>query len=275
MVFDIEQYIKDLEAANVPKELIDKMTTEVKPGFMRQDTFSRRQQQLDLEQRRLEALHGQLSEYETYVKSLEQAYGPRDQWSAAFARQVGQHNPDGSGAVTGLTPEQFDARLNAALQKQREELLGVFSQQLEQVGQGSAVFTKFYVDTHKRWEKEYSGEFPEADFQKFYAENGHTDPRVAVQLFEQPYKAAKEKAAWEQKIKDAEVAAEQRVRSQLGSPELGGSGTWAGGDTQMSIGAAAPTLPTPGSNTDDAKAAETAAAIRKSWAALNPSASGS
>jgi hypothetical protein len=273
-VFDIEQYAKDLAAAGVAQELIDKLTTEVKPGFMRQDTFSRRQQELDREKQRVETLYGQLSEYETYVKSLEAQYGPREQWSATFQARVGQYNPDGTGNLTSAA--DFDAKLQTALKEQESRLTTLFTQQLEQVGQGAAAFADFSYDAKERWRDEYGKVFPKDEFKKFYQENGHTNPVVALQLFEAPFKAEKEKADWERRIKEAETAAEQRVRSQLGSPEVGSSGTW---DAQTSIGVAASlpiTAPAAGTAApnDDQKVAEAAAAIRKRWNTEQSSAPG-
>lgn len=246
MLFDIEQYKKDLAAAGVPQPLIDKVDADIKPGFMRQDDYSRKsqilQQQtqtLQQERQQVQATYAQLSEYETWVKSLEQQYGPREQWSTAFAQRVGASNPDGTGNLsTGMSPAEVQQMLDRALTKQREELSGLFSQQLEQVGHGAAQFSKFYYQANKYWEKEYGAELPEGDFQEFFTKNGHTNPQVALRLFEMPFKEKKQQEDFDKRLEAARLEGAASARSQAGIPEVSsGAGGWF--DNRVSAGAAA------------------------------------
>src|SRR3990167_521646 len=98
-MFDLVQYGKDLEAAGVPKELIDKLTTEVKPGFMRQDDYSRKSKLLQDATAVVQSDYQKLQVYEQSIQELEAQYGPREQWNEAFKRAVGERNPDGGGRM--------------------------------------------------------------------------------------------------------------------------------------------------------------------------------
>ena len=242
-VFDTKAYRESLKTKyNIPDEdlapLADK--GEITQGFMRQDDYSRQSQAVQTERAALQAKHQSLMEYETWVQSYEAKYGPREQWDAAFQRAIGQYNPDGSGSPVsqGLNEAEVQRRIDAAVSGAVSRVSEQFAQQLEQVGQGSARFAEFYYDANKRWETEYGKSFPKDDFKKFYQENGHTNPQIALQLFESPYRADKEKAAWESKLAEAEARGETRGRSQSGVPGSG-SGSWAADGGGISIGAAA------------------------------------
>lgn len=242
-VFDVDAYVSSLKTKyNIADDDL-KPVAEIKQGFLRQDEFGRKMSALDTDRTKFEADRKQLTEladaamrYESWVQSIEQKVGlPREQWSTGLRAQVGAANPDGTGTVapTGIT----QADLERALKAQRDEMMGIFSTQLEQVGQGAAVFAEFYLEANEHWKANYGGMLPKDDFKKFFQEGGHTNPRVALQLFEAPFKAEKEKSDWERKLAEAEQRGEQRVRSQLGIQEVStGAGGWF---TGTSIGHAA------------------------------------
>lgn len=239
MLFDVKSYRESLKTKyNIPDEDLAPFADkgEITQGFMRQDDYSRKSQQL-------QQMRNELQEYEVWVKSLEAAYGPREQWSEAFARAVGQQNPSGSGEVTpaGLSEAEVQRRIDAAVRQTAEQLSQQFSSQLEVVGRGAAAFAEFYFEANDYFRETYGTKLPKDEFKKFFDENGHTDPRIALKLFEQPYAEKKREKEVEDRIARATQEAEQRVRSQYGIVDGGGSqGGWAGGKaSSISVGAAA------------------------------------
>jgi hypothetical protein len=236
-VFDLDQYAKELEAAGVAKELIDKLNAEVRPGFMRQDDYSRKQQELQTQRTAVQNDYQRLSAYEQSLKEFEATYGPREQWgqvlAAAFERQ--NPNPDGSGRPAASTDDI--AALKREFQSTLDTVKQQFAQQLEQTGQGAAAFSRFYLQAHKHWEKEYGTELPEDDFRKFYEDNGHTDPRVALQLFERPYADKKRDDEWTKKLDAAREEGRRSAVSQGGIPEVSSNaGGWLGSANFPAVG---------------------------------------
>ncbi len=123
-VFDLEAYKLKLKAAGVPDDVIAEVDTGIKPGFMRQDDYSRITQQSQREHTQamsaVQAKYGELVEYENSIRNLEQTYGPREQWPQAFAQQIANQNPSGSGQMTpsGLTAADLQREVN----RMRDEL---------------------------------------------------------------------------------------------------------------------------------------------------------
>jgi hypothetical protein len=238
-VFDIDNYIATLKTKyNIADEDLAAVP-EIKAGFKRQDEFSRYQQEHKNAMTAVQAKYAELTEYENSIRALEQTYGPREQWSQSFAAAIAAQNPDGSNRMTpsGLTEADVDRRVAAMLEKKEQE----FATRLETVGRGAAEFSKFYYKANKDWEKQYGSELPEEEFQKFFTDNGHTDPRIALALFEQPYKEKKREEEWQKKLEEADRAGEVRGRSQAGTPDgLSSGGGWMG-ESNISIGHAANT----------------------------------
>lgn len=242
--FDIKAYRESLKTKyNIPDEDLapfEKDITSTSEFSRYQTEHKKAMADVEQERKQLIAQHAQLSEYETWVKGLETEYGPREQWSAAFKARIGNSNPDGSGTVnTGVSATDLQKAIDTALIRQRTELTADFNKQIEQVGQGAASFARFYYQANKHWEKEYGTELPEEEFRKFYEDNGHVDPRIALKLYEQPFAEKKREAEYEKKIAEAELRGEQRARSQAGIMETGVSaGGWFSNADRVSIGVA-------------------------------------
>lgn len=240
-VFDVKSYRESLKTKyNIPDEDLAALGDkgEITQGFMRQDDYSRKQRALQEQQTQVQQQYQHLSEYETWVKSLEAQYGPREQWSAAFSAQVQRQDPAQSMSPDDIT-RIVQANVQAAIAEERK----AFQQQLEQVGQGSAAFARFYYQSNKDWESKYGTPLPEDEFKKYYEDNGHTDPRIALQLFERPFAEKKKEEEWQKKL---DAAREEGVRSAMSQgyiPEAGSGGTmgsmggWYGADQRMSVGA--------------------------------------
>lgn len=232
-VFDLDSYVNTLKEKYKIEDADLAGVSEIKSGFMRQDDYSRKQQELQRERQTVQSTYDQLQQYEANIQAFEQRYGSRDAWPAALEAYVQNQNPNPQ--PTGVS-EQVVMQL---LARQRQELEAQFAGQLETVGQGSAAFAEFVYDARDHWQSTYGTKFPKEDFRKFYTENGHNNPTIALALFEKPYAEEKAKKDWEQKIEQARLEGAASERSRMGVLDgMGiGAGGWAG-DVSISVGAA-------------------------------------
>lgn len=239
--FDIKAYRELLKAKGMTDEDLAPFTTgqlTTTSEFSKyQAEHKKAMEQVQQERAQVQAAAAEVAQYEAGVREFESRYGPRSTWPAALEAYVEKQNPNPQ--PTGITEQVFDQRLNAALAKQRQEMEAAFQGQLETIGQGSAAYAEFVSDAREHWKSEYGTTFPKDDFRKFYVDNGHTNPHIALTLFESPHKAEKEKKEWEAKLEQARLEGAQSVRSQLGVVDgMGiGAGGWAG-DVSISVGAA-------------------------------------
>lgn len=238
-VFDLDSYVNTLKEKYKIDDADLAGVADIKSGFMRQDDYSRKSQALQTERATVQSTYAQLQQYEADIQAFEQRYGPRNTWPAALEAYVQTRDPNADRAPAGLTHQTVQQMLTDALAQQRKELTDQFNGQLETVGQGSAAFAEFVFDAREHWRNNYNTPFPKEEFKKFYVDGGHVNPVIALSLFEQPYKAEKEKKEWETRLEQARLEGAQSERSKLGV--LDGTGIGAGGwagDVSISVGAA-------------------------------------
>lgn len=228
-IFDIKAYKEMLKSKGVTDEDLapfntGQLTTTSEFGRY-QSEHKAKQAQLDAERQQVQAKYAELQQYEAWVQQLEAQYGPRENWSTAFQAQVANQNPSPAVDVNVIR-QQLQSEWDRREQALRDEFRG----QLELTGQGAAAFSKFYYNANKLWEREYGSELPEAEFQKFYTDNGHTNPQVALALFEAPYKEKKQEETWNKKLEEARLEGIRTGISQAGTPgDMGASaGGWFG-----------------------------------------------
>lgn len=223
--FDLKQYRESLKTKyNIADEDFEPFA---KGQITSTSEFGKYQAEHKRAMETVQAKYDELMVYEKSIQELEATYGPREQWSAAFQQRVAAHNPDGSNAMpNAVTQADLQRVLNAALQKQRDELTTTFQSQLEEVGKGAALFSEFYYEANEHWKSTYGTSLPKEEFRKFYQENGHTNPQVAMSLFEQPYRDKKREEEWTKKLDEARNEGRMSALSQAGIPEVSHGGGW-------------------------------------------------
>lgn len=233
-VFDIDQWLSSLKTEvpgiTIPEE-------EIRKGFMRQDAFSRRQQQLDGEHKQRMAtedkFHADLltvKEKVDLMDQLELKYGPVEQWSDTLARSVGSEFPGlgsdarGRGARSqGFDLDQVQALISTSVAEKLAPLIEEntrLNQRIEAYGQGSAVMIDFMAEVPGKWRDAFGSPFPKKEFTEFFSKSGTNDPYIAFQLFQAPYAETKRTEDTKAAIEAAEQKGYQSAMSKHGITEL-------------------------------------------------------
>lgn len=224
-VFDVDQWLSSLKSQyNIPEDAIP--ADEIKKGFLRQDAFSRRQQELDQRWKSNDEFREQLLASENklrLVQQLEQNYGPAEQWSDALANAIAIQHPELNerSNVPQLSEIQnlIQNAVGQAVAPLHEKLTAAESQ-IRNVGTGAALMVDFMSEAPERWKERYKTPFPKKEFSEFFQRSGTGDPFLAFELFEKPhyekYLADKHKAD----LEEAEKRGFQSAMSKHGITEV-------------------------------------------------------
>lgn len=224
MAFDLAAYKAKLKTQyNIPDDDLAAFDTEITPGFLRQDAFSRRQQELNTREQEINTRWAVVEPFEQYLQSLEQRFGiPREQWSNAQIQIANANAPADQRqqpTPTGLTQEQ----VNVMIQQRVDAALAIatarFDEAITNTQRGTAILLDFIPDARDQWRQEYSahGAFPKADFERFIGPDGPGSGmplNAAWSLFRAPYDAKNQEAAFQKQLETAAAEAYRRGRSE-------------------------------------------------------------
>jgi hypothetical protein len=229
-VFDVKSWLGSLKTKyNIPDE--DLPVRDIEGGFLRQDDYNRKQQQLSEEhkQRMLveDKFHNDLltaKQKLDLIGQLEEQYGAAETWSPALQQAIGQahpglaNDPKGRGGQN-FTATQVQEMIAAAVQGVITEHVAPLQNRIEAYGQGSAVMIDFMAEAPSYWRDEYGGKFPKKEFTEFFAKSGTNDPHIAFKLFEGPYADKKREEKYKTDLEAAEQKGYQSAMSKHGIAE--------------------------------------------------------
>lgn len=234
-VFDLAQYKVSLKTKyNIPDEDLAAFDTEIAPGFLRQDAFSRRQQDLDRRQQDVDARFATLEPFEQYLQDLERRSGiPREQWTQEQVNFAVANQPHASQppAPTSMTQAQIDALIDQRVRSAVGEVRTWAEQQLENTQRGTAILLDFIPEARDEWRDKYGahGAFPKAEFEKFIGPDGAgagIPLPQAWSLFKSPYDAKNQETLWNKRVQDAADEAYRRGRSESANLEPDPTGAY-------------------------------------------------
>lgn len=217
-VFDIQAWYDSLKTDS--PELAAKIPfNDIKGGFMRQDDYSRKQQELQSKWNENDQYAEQLRSAEqklVLVQQLEGQYGPADQWSDALKVALGNRHPQL--AQPDLTGYVRTDDVQAMLAQVRTEL----EQRINGVATGAAITIDFIPDAIEYWRETFNERFPKAEFSAFLDANPglRNDPNAALKVFAQPKISEKEKADHQKAIEEARAAGRREALSSMGGVEM-------------------------------------------------------